>query len=277
MKISKIIIPAAGIGSRFLPITKSIPKEMLPLSNKPAIEHIAQEAFDAHIFNVGIILSPEKNVIKEYFEQNTHLDKILAEKNQLFRVESINNLIKNINFSYYYQYKPAGVADALMQVKDFIDPQEYFAVSYPDDIIFGQTPEILHLMQAAQSLGGMVIGVQEVPIEQISSYGVISIKKQINDTCYQVASLVEKPRFQDAPSNLAIVGRYIYHADLFNFIPQTPFGHGNEIVLPQTINIMIEHGYPVFAVKIKGQRFDTGTPQGWLNYIIHHNNLETNQ
>lgn len=277
MNISKIIIPAAGIGSRFLPITKSIPKEMLPLSNKPAIEHIVQEAFDANITNVGIILSPEKNVIKEYFQQNTHLDKILTEKNQVFRVESINNLIKNINFSYYYQYKPAGIADALMQVKNFINPDEYFAVSYPDDIIFGKNPEILNLMQAARSLGGMVIGIQEVAMEQISSYGVISIKKQINTSCYQVASLVEKPRFQDAPSNFAIVGRYIYHADLFNFIPQTPYGVGNEIILPQTINIMIEHGYPVFAVKIEGQRFDTGTPQGWLNYIIHHNKLENNK
>ncbi len=273
MNISKLIIPAAGIGSRFLPITKSIPKEMLPLSNKPAIEYIAQEAFDANINNVGIILSPEKNVIKEYFEQNTHLDKILAEKNQLFRVESINNLIKNINFSYYYQYKPAGVADALMQAKDLIAPGEFFAVSFPDDIIFGKTPEILNLIHIAQLTGGMVIAVQEVPIEQISAYGVISIEKQISQDCYKISSLVEKPKSQDAPSNLAIVGRYIYHHDLFNFIPQTPLGAGMEIVLPETINIMIQHGYPVFAYKIQGQRFDTGTPQGWMNYIIHHNNL----
>ncbi|MBP6870213.1 hypothetical protein KBC04_04990 [Candidatus Babeliales bacterium] len=274
MNITKIIIPAAGIGSRFLPITKSIPKEMLPLSNKPAIEHIVQEAFDANLINVGIILSPEKNVIKEYFEENTHLDKILAEKNQQFRVETVNNLIKNIDFSYYYQYKPAGVADALMQAKQLINPNEFFAVSYPDDIIFGKNPEILNLMHIARSMKGMVIGVQEVPVEQISSYGVISIEKQINDTCYKIASLVEKPKVQDAPSNLAIVGRYVYHYDLFNFIPQTPLGNSQEIVLPETINLMIQHGYPVFAVKIQGQRFDTGTPQGWLNYIIHHNNLE---
>ncbi|MDP3788573.1 MAG: sugar phosphate nucleotidyltransferase [Candidatus Chromulinivorax sp.] len=273
MNISKLIIPAAGIGSRFLPITKSIPKEMLPLSNKPAIEYIAQEALDANINKVGIILSPEKNVIKEYFEQNTHLDKILAEKNQLYRVESINNLIKNINFSYYYQYKPAGVADALMQAKDLIAPNEFFAVAYPDDIILGKTPEILNLIHIAQLMSGMVIAVQEVPIEQISAYGVIAIEKQISQDCYKISSLVEKPKSQDAPSNLAIVGRYIYHADLFNFIPQTPLGAGMEIVLPETINLMIQHGYPVFAYKIQGQRFDTGTPQGWMNYIIQHNNL----
>lgn len=274
MIISKLIIPAAGIGSRFLPITKSIPKEMLPLSNKPAIEHIVQEAFNAQLLNVGIILSPEKNVIKEYFQQNTHLDKILAEKNQLYRVDSINTLIKHIHFSYYYQYDPAGLADALMQAQKFINPDEFFSVALPDDIIFGKTPEILNLIHTAQRLNGMVIGVQEVPIEQISSYGVIAIEKQIDNDCYKISSLVEKPKSQDAPSNLAIVGRYIFHHDLFNFIPQTVVGLSKEILLPETINLMIQNGYPVFAYKIQGQRFDTGTPQGWLNYIIHHSNLE---
>lgn len=271
MNISKLLIPAAGIGSRFLPITKSIPKEMLPLSNKPAIEYIVQEGFDAYIRKVGIILSPEKNVIKEYFEQNTHLDKILAEKNQSYRVESINNLIESLTFSYYYQYNPAGLADALMQAQTFIYPNEYFAVALPDDIILGEKPEILNLIHTAQLMKGMVIAVQQVPVEQISAYGVIAIEKQINEHCYKIASLVEKPQPENAPSNLAIVGRYVFHADLFNFIPQTPHTTSSEILLPDTINIMIEKGYPVFAYNIQGQRFDTGTPQGWLNYIVHHN------
>ena len=274
MNITKLIIPAAGIGSRFLPITKSIPKEMLPLSNKPAIEYIVQEAFDANIKNIGIILSPEKNVIKEYFEQNTHLDKILAEKNQLYRVESVNNLIKNLNFSYFYQYNPAGLADALMQAQNFIELNEFFAVALPDDIIFDKTPEILNLIHIAQAMKGMVIAVQEVPVEQISAYGVIAIEKQINESCYKISSLVEKPKSQDAPSNLAIVGRYIFHHDLFNFIPQTLLTTSTEILLPDTINLMIQQGYPVFAYKIKGQRFDTGTPQGWMNYILQHNDFQ---
>lgn len=274
MNISKLIIPAAGIGSRFLPITKSIPKEMLPLSNKPAIEYIVQEAFDAQLLKVGIILSPEKNVIKEYFEQNTHLNKILAEKNQLYRVESINTLIDHLNFSYYYQYNPAGLADALMQAQSFIESDEFFSVALPDDIIFGKTPEILNLIHTARLMNGMVIGVQEVPVEQISAYGVIAIKNQINNNCYEIASLIEKPKLQDAPSNLAIVGRYVFHHDLFKFIPKTEHTTSTEILLPETINLMIQNGYPVFAYKIQGQRFDTGTPKGWLNYIIHHKDLE---
>jgi len=274
MNITKIIIPAAGIGSRFLPITKSIPKEMLPISNKPAIEHIVQEAFDANLKKISIILSPEKNVIKEYFEENTYLNKILAEKNQLKLVENINYLINNINFSYYYQNYPAGLADAIMQASSFIDPHEYFAVSLPDDIIVSKTPEILNLIKIAQQMNGMVIAVQEIPIEQISSYGVISIDEQISDDCFKIKSLIEKPKQKDAPSNLAIVGRYVFHQDIFNFIPKTPLINSTEILLPETINLMIQHGYPVFAYKIKGQRFDTGTPAGWLNYIVHDANTK---
>jgi UTP--glucose-1-phosphate uridylyltransferase len=198
----------------------------------------------------------------------------LAEKNQLYRVASINTLIECVDFSYYYQYNPAGLADALMQAQTFINPNEFFAVALPDDIILGQTPEILNLIHIARSMGGMVIAVQEVPIEQISAYGVIAIEKQISHDCYQISSLVEKPKPQDAPSNLAIVGRYVFHHDLFNFIPETPLTASTEILLPDTINLMIKSGYPVFAYKIQGQRFDTGTPQGWLNYIIHHNSFE---
>ncbi|MGZ6251379.1 MAG: UTP--glucose-1-phosphate uridylyltransferase [Candidatus Chromulinivorax sp.] len=276
MNINKIIIPAAGIGSRFLPITKSIPKEMLPLSNKPCIEYIVQEAFDAGITNIAMILSPEKNLIKEYFEQNTHLDKILAEKDQLFRVESINKLIQNLTFNYFYQYQPAGVADALLQAKNFIQPDEHFAVAYPDDIIFGKNPEIANLINIANKMQGMVIAVQKVPVEKISAYGVISITQQINERCWQVASIIEKPKTQDAPSNLAIVGRYIYHHDILNFIPQTPKYHNCEVLLTDTINLMIQHGYPVFAYEIEGTRFDTGTPQGWLEYIIKHHTFEIN-
>ena len=161
-----------------------------------------------------------------------------------------------------------------MQAQSFINPHEFFAVALPDDIIFGKTPEILNLIHIAQSMGGMVIGVQEVPVEQISAYGVIAIQQQISDDCYQISSLVEKPKSQDAPSNLAIVGRYVFHHDLFNFIPQTPLTSSTEILLPETINLMIQNGYPVFAYKIKGQRFDTGTPQGWLNYIISQTTFE---
>ena len=271
MDISKIIIPAAGIGSRFLPITKSIPKEMLPLSNKPAIEYIVQEAVDANITDVGIIISPEKNIIKEYFSPNINLDNFIKNSNQHNYLNDLNKLIENAKFSYFYQNNPAGLADALMHAQDFVKLNEFFTVALPDDIIFGKKAEISNLIEMAQLTKGMVIAVQEVPEDQISNYGIVKIKKQINDQCFQIDSLIEKPQQKDAPSSLAIVGRYVFSHELFNFIPQTPCAKNGEILLPETVNLMIQNGFPVFACKIQGKRFDTGTPQGWLNYILNQN------
>lgn len=272
MDISKIIIPAAGIGSRFLPITKSIPKEMLPLSNKPAIEYIVQEGVSAHLHDVMIVLSPNKTVIIDYFSHNHNLEKILEEQDKSFYLASLNKLIDSANFQYFIQNKPLGLANALLHAQASIDDGEFFAVALPDDIILptdvDRTPEIAHLIAMARKTNGMIIGVQEVPQHLISSYGIVSCKKQISQDCFEIASLVEKPSLASAPSNLAIVGRYIFHQKLFQYIPQTVPVRG-EILLPDTINLMIENGFPVYAYKIKGKRFDTGTPEGWLDCILH--------
>lgn len=272
MDISKIIIPAAGIGSRFLPITKSIPKEMLPLSNKPAIEYIVQEAVNAHLHDVMIVLSANKTVIIDYFSHNHNLEKILAEQDKSYYLAELNALIDSANFQYFIQNKPLGLANALLHAQASIDENEFFAVALPDDIILPtdsyKTPEIAHLMDIAKQTNGMVIGVQEVPQHLVSSYGIVSCKKQISQDCFEISSLVEKPSLESAPSNLAIVGRYIFHQKLFQYIPQTPPVRG-EILLPDTINLMIQQGFPVYAYKIQGKRFDTGTPRGWLDFILH--------
>lgn len=271
IKISKLIIPAAGIGSRFLPITKSIPKEMLPLSNKPAIEYIVQEGVDAGIDNMLIILSPEKGVIIDYFSHNHHLEQVLAEQNKSHYLADLNKLIEETKFQYFIQNKPQGVANALLHAQPAITPNEYFALSYPDDIIFGSKPEIGNLLQKAQEHNAMIIGVIEVPSDRISAYGVIAPKAQISDDLFEIDYLVEKPKKEEAPSNLAVVGRFILHSSLFNHIPLTKPNAQGEILLPDTINLMIRQGYKVLAYKIKGTRFDTGTPAGWLDFIINNN------
>jgi UTP--glucose-1-phosphate uridylyltransferase len=268
MKISKILIPAAGIGSRFLPITKTVPKEMLPLGNKPAIEYIVQEALDGHIPNIGIILSPEKTMIQDYFTHNENLQQRLSGHTIAQKLNSINTIIEHSKFSYFYQHKPAGLADALLQAQEYIDQDEYFAVALPDDIITGPTPEIAHLMHIAEKHKCMVIAVQEVFPEQTASYGIVGIDEKIDEHNFFIKFLIEKPKPEEAPSNLAIVGRYIFHKDLFDYIPKTP--HDKEILLPETINLMISWGYKVIACTIQGNRFDTGTPQGWKNFIIQH-------
>ncbi len=271
MKITKLIIPAAGIGSRFLPITKSIPKEMLPLSNKPAIQYIVQEGVDAGINNMLIILSPEKGVILDYFARNHHLEQILAEQGKSDCLSELNELINIAKFQYFIQNKPQGVANALLHAQPAILHDEFFAMAYPDDIIFGTHPEIGHLAKIAHEHQAMVIGVLEVPYEKISAYGVIAPSTQITHDIFEIDHLVEKPNAADAPSNLAIVGRFILHQSLFAHIPLTKPGPNGEILLPDTINLMIKKGFKVLAVKLKGERFDTGTPQGWLDFIIKHN------
>lgn len=266
--ITKLIIPAAGIGSRFLPFTKSIPKEMLPLSNKPAIEYIIQEGRDAGIKNMLIILSPDKSIIIDYFSRNHHLEQVLAEQQKSHLLDELNELINTTTFQYFIQNKPQGVAHALQHAQPAIQNDEFFAVSYPDDIIFGTEPEIGHLIRIAQKHKAMVIGVMEVPLDKISAYGVIAPREQLSEDLFEVESLVEKPTASNAPSNLAIVGRFILHSDLFLNIPVTPPGPRGEILLPDTIKLMIQNGYKVLACKIKGQRFDTGTPIGWLDFVI---------
>lgn len=267
-KINKLIIPAAGIGSRFLPFTKSVPKEMLPLSNKPAIQYIVQEAIDADITNVSIVLSPEKTVILDYFSCNHHLDQLLEQQGKSKYLESLHKILQITQFQYFIQNQPKGLANALLHAQAAIDKDELFAVALPDDIIFGEIPEIQHLKEVAEKENSIVIAVQEVPKEHISSYGVIDIKKEISENIFSVASLVEKPPANEAPSNLAIVGRYIFSQKLFGYIQKTPPSktHG-EVLLPETINLMIENGEKVLAYKIQGTRYDVGTPEGWLTYI----------
>src|SRR3990167_3920438 len=181
IKITKLIIPAAGIGSRFLPITKSIPKEMLPLSNKPAIEYIVQEGVDAGVDNMLIILSPDKGIIIDYFSYNHHLEQVLAEQNKSHYLADLNKLIAQTKFQYFIQNKPQGVANALLHAQPAILTDEYFALSYPDDIIFGKQPEIGNLINMAQQHNAMIIGVIEVPNERISAYGVVAPKSQLSD------------------------------------------------------------------------------------------------
>lgn len=271
IKITKLIIPAAGIGSRFLPITKSIPKEMLPLSNKPAIEYIVQEGVDAGIQNMLIILSPDKNIIIDYFSYNHHLEQVLKEQNKSHYLTELNQLIAKTKFQYFIQNKPHGVANALLHAQPAILADEYFALSYPDDIIFGKSPEIGNLAKIAEKHQAMIIGVIEVPLDKISAYGVIAPKRKISKNLFEITHLVEKPKKEDAPSNLAIVGRFILHSNLFTHIPLTTPNSQGEILLPDTINLMIGKGYKVLACKIQGQRFDTGTPAGWLDFVIKHN------
>lgn len=270
-KINKIIIPAAGMGTRFLPITKAIPKEMLPLDNKPAIHHVVQEAVDANIDQVNMIISPGKESIINYFSKNIHLENLLEQHNKSYFLSELKTLLDATTFQYSIQDVPQGVAHALLQVQNFIAPQEFFAMSYPDDIIIGPTSEIANLIQVTQEHKALVFALTEIPKEKISSYGVITPGNIIDSNIIEIKDFAEKPTPENAPSNLAIVGRFILHHDLFAYLKKLSYNDNKETIWFEAIKLMINDGYKVFGYKIQGQRFDTGTPSGWAECVNQFN------
>lgn len=268
MNIIKAVIPAAGLGTRFLPYTKSLPKEMLPLLNKPAIQHIVEECLKSGVNNFIMITNKSKYALEEHFDYNLELELILKEKDQEKLLSGIKKIIKASRFTYVRQYEPLGLGHAVLMAKHSIGEKEYFGVLLPDDIIIHEQPGLDQLIKIAKQEKASVIAVQEVPAECVSAYGVISIKKQLTPKLFQVSSLVEKPSQKDAPSNLAIVGRYVLSSKIFNSLEEISTYAQGELQLTDAINHMAQNGEKVFAYKVQGTRYDIGTPVGWIKAII---------
>lgn len=267
MEINKVIIPAAGLGTRFLPITKSIPKEMLPVLNKPAIQYIVEEALASEISNFFIVTGRGKEAIADYFDSSILLNLLLQEKNKSQLINGLEKIIKSASFSYVRQSEQLGLGHAVLMAQNFIG-KEYFGIMLPDDIIATKNAALGQLIRVARQEKASVIAIQEVPLNAVSSYGVISIKKQITPNLFQVNSLVEKPDPKNAPSNLAIIGRYVLSNKIFNSLEEISSFSDGEIQLTDGIGHMIRTGEKVFAYKIQGIRYDIGTPIGWLKAII---------
>lgn len=267
MDITKAIIPAAGLGTRFLPITKAIPKEMLPLLSKPAIHYIVEEGLQSGINHFSIITSKEKQAIANYFDTNVEIEHFLKERNKTELLSSLDKIIRQAHFTYVRQPEPLGLGHAVWMGRHVIG-KEYFGVFLPDDIMMGKTPGLLQLIKIARQEKASVIAVQEVPTECVSSYGVIAVKKQITPSLFQVSSLVEKPAQKDAPSNLAIIGRYVLSHKIFDALHDISAYATGELQLTDGINAMMKNNEKVFAYKIQGTRYDIGTPVGWVKAII---------
>ncbi len=267
MEITKVVIPAAGLGTRFLPYTKTVPKEMLPVFGKPAIHYSVQEAVNSGIDNVLFITSRNKELISDYFDAAPELDAFLENKNKLHEIKDIKQLIKSTHFSYIRQSEPLGLGHAVLMAKPFIG-KEYFAIALPDDIIMSKNPALNQLIRIARQEKATVIAVKEVPHDQVSAYGVIRIKKQITPNLFQVDSLVEKPSIKDAPSNLAIVGRYIMSHKIIASLEEMSSYATSELQLTDAIGHMLQQNEKVFAYKVEGTRYDVGTPRGWLKAVV---------
>jgi len=264
----KVIIPAAGLGQRFLPLTKSLPKEMLPLNDKPAIQHIVEEGIRSGVEDFLVVVNRHKKVLEDHFDASSDEYKALIEAHgNSASLDIINKIVKKARFAFLRQHEPLGLGHAVSLAAGLIS-EHYFGVMLPDDIILSSQPCIGTLAKIAQQEKGSVIAIQEVPDELVSRYGIVSFKKQLTPNLFQVKDLVEKPTKSEAPSNFAVVGRYVLSTSIFEHFAKHSNFEG-EMQLTDVIKTMVQSGERLFAYRVQGTVLDAGTPLGYLKSVIH--------
>lgn len=261
MKVRKAVIPAAGLGTRFLPATKAMPKEILPIVDKPTIQYIVEEAVASGIEDILIVTGKGKRAIEDHFDSVPELENNLREKNKLELLHLVEETT-NINLHFIRQSKPKGLGDAILQAKGFVG-NEPFIVMLGDDIVQSKTPCSKQLIDQYQKTHSSVIGVQHVPHDETYRYGIIDPLNEYSKGLYNVKGFVEKPDPDKAPSDLAILGRYLLTPQIFDFLETQEPGAGGEIQLTDAINRLNEI-QRVFAYDFEGQRFDVGDKFGFI-------------
>ncbi len=265
MEIKKAVIPAAGLGIRFLPVTKSQPKEMLPIVDKPVIHFVVEELVNSGINDIIIITGRGKRAIEDYFDFTPELENYLKNSGQSHLLKSVDDILNRASIHFIRQKEPKGLGDAILCAEKHIG-NEPFVVALGDDIVVSKQPAAKQVIDIFNKYNSSVIGVEEVPKEFISSYGVINGNK-IDDNVFQVKDLVEKPKADEAPSNMGIVGRYVLTPEIFSALKQTVPGHKNEIQLTDALKSMLKT-QNVFAYKLEGKRYDVGSKLGYLKATI---------
>jgi len=270
MRVRKAVFPAAGWGTRFLPATKAQPKEMLPLVDKPVIQYAVEEAVAAGIDQVIIVTSSQKRAIEDHFDLNFELEHMLEEKGDIERLRQVRHITDLAQIAYIRQKEQLGLGHAVLMAKDLIG-HEPFAVILPDDVVIGDRPCIGQLIHAYQQHHGSVVAVMPVPDDETSRYGVIGGApvggSSDGDRTYQVNALVEKPAPGTAPSNLAVIGRYVLTPKIFDKLEQTQKGAGGEIQLTDAIQALMQE-QDVYGYAFEGDRYDAGTTMGWLKASV---------
>ena len=259
--IRKVIIPVAGWGTRSLPATKNIPKEMLPIYNKPVIQYVVEEAIRAKIRDVIFVTNRDKSVIEDHFDYNLQLEGVLERAGKLDKLQAIREVAEMVNIMSVRQKKQLGLGHAVLCARELVrgDP---FAIMVGDDLMFGGVPGIGQLIEVAMAEKMPVVGVMEVPWEKVSKYGIID-GEEVAPGVFRVRDMVEKPKREDAPSRLAIVGRYVLTPDIFDYLEKVEPGQGGEIQLTDALQSMAkERG--MMAVRMAGMRFDAGD---WAEFL----------
>ena len=268
MRVRKAVFPAAGWGTRFLPATKAQPKEMLPLVDKPVIQYAVEEAVAAGIEQVIIVTSSQKRAIEDHFDLNYELEHLLEEKGEIEKLRQVRHISDLAQIAYVRQKEQLGLGHAVLMAKDLIG-HEPFAVILPDDVVIGDRPCIGQLIHAYQQTHCSIVAVMEVPHEDTCRYGVIDgVQVDGPDSrLYKLSGLVEKPEPENAPSNLAVIGRYVLTPKIFEKLEQTQRGSGGEIQLTDAIHALMDE-QSVFGYAFEGKRYDAGTTMGWLQASV---------
>lgn len=263
-KIRKAIIPAAGLGTRFLPATKAQPKEMLPIVDKPTIQYIIEEAVTSGIEEILIITGRNKRAIEDHFDRAFELEMMLQQQGKNDLLEAVKE-IANVDIHYIRQKEAKGLGHAVLCARQFVG-DEPFAVMLGDDVVDAEQPCLSQMIDAYKAHGGTILGVQEVAMDKVSSYGIIHPAERIGDV-WRVQDLVEKPAIEDAPSNLAVLGRYIITPRAFDLLAKQTAGKGGEIQLTDALCALAQEE-PVYAYRFKGRRYDIGDKQGFLEATV---------
>jgi UTP--glucose-1-phosphate uridylyltransferase len=264
-KVRKAIIPAAGLGTRFLPATKAMPKEMLPIVDKPTIQYIVEEAIASGIEDIIIVTGKGKRAIEDHFDNAPELEQMLLEKKKYDLLEQVRHSANLVDIYYIRQKSPKGLGHAVWCARNFVG-DEPFAVLLGDDIVQAEKPCLSQLIEQYEHMGCSVIGVQPVPDEETHRYGIIEPWERIGNL-YQVKRFVEKPPRGTAPSNLAIMGRYVLTPEIFDFLEKQEAGAGGEIQLTDAIQKLNEK-QPVYAYSFSGKRYDVGEKLGFVKTTI---------
>ena len=265
MKIRKAIIPAAGLGTRVLPASKSCPKEMLPIVDKPAIQYIVEEAVKAGITDILIITNRGKGIIEDHFDHSVELESMLEKRGRTDTLEELNNLANMANIYYLRQKETRGLGDAVLRAKQFVGG-EPFAVLYGDDVIIGEVPAIGELIEAYETFGKSVVGIKEVSDELVVKYSSLKTER-IDSMNYNVTDMIEKPSLETKFSNFSVLGRCVLDNEIFGILEKTPLGAGNELQLTDAM-ATIARTKGMIGVEFSGTRYDMGNKFGILKANI---------
>ena len=267
--VRKVVFPAAGLGTRFLPATKAQPKEMLPLVDKPVIQYGVEEAVQSGVDNIIIVTGRGKNAIEDHFDVNVELESYLQQRGKTELLDEIRKISNMIKVAYVRQGEPLGLGHAVLVTADLVG-DEPFAVILADDVIDANPPALKQMIDVFEQVGGPVLAVERVPEDQVSNYGIVDIDTSVNigKGIHLVKDLVEKPKREEAPSNLAIIGRYLLTPDIFPALRETASDRTGEIQLTNGLRKLLQQR-KIYAYEIDGSRHDTGSKLGYLQAVVY--------